>query len=1788
MVKIKSLAARLLSACLLMVSLIGGILAAETMNTIEVHAATATLSVGASVRYGNWSTHYFSVNGGSNNAYCVEPAKSTPSAGTYDAEEITDRQAMLTSAVFASLYAPGHLYGMKGSNGKDVNSLWVDNGCTSLEDIYITSHILISYYYSNLFAADGISTTWKQGLSQAEQQRIVSIAEQLQLYYMDGYGTIDQDGFHVYRIRNNSQDIIYWEYEPKGKAKLKKTNDNPALTEGNSCYSLAGATYTIYEDAGCTKAAGTLTTKEDGSTNEISLKAGTYYVLETKASKGYFRDPAFVRASEGGSGPKRITVTSGQTTEFTSKEPPGNDPVLLILQKGDASTGKPYAQGDAGLEGAEYTVRFYGDLNSGDHKNARPLRTWVFRTNAKGVINCTEEFKVGGDPLYRDRQGMIVFPLGTITFQETKAPEGYLINPEILVAQTTERGNGFSTINLPTESTRLAKETVIAGGLRIAKVDSELSEYFGSLNAAQGIAQGDATLNGVVFEIINKSKASVMVGGKETAPGGVCLEISTVFKNGMFMAETPDRALPYGTYRIREKSTSTGYLFGEIFDSSARGYSTEDGRPGYNFEIRNDGEWIDYTNNPVGNPPIRGGVTINKVDVEYWQDLKAASKAQGDATLEGTVFEIVNNSTSVVLVDGNLYNPGNVVMTLTSDANGFVSTSADALPYGTYTIREKTEPTGYLHDGHSGHNAGNRLEVQFQIREHGKIVDLTGTPIENPVIRGGIEIEKWDAEFDVSQKKQGDATLGGAVFAIINESINPVKVDGKYYNPGETVKEITTNEAGLASTDNHCLPYGTYRIIEIKAPEGYLNTVVDNYGVLERTFKIREEDEGRIINLTLEDERFEGEDFGPIKNEPIRGGVQIAKRDIETKLSEAIGGKDHTETELRGATLEGIEFSIWNISAKYPSYGNSILSPYSPDPETIREGEVEKREGTYTWNELINGMDAGFVTTISMTWNEEQEEYTAQTGPRDLPYGTYLLAETKANDSYILSDRSVWTFEVREDSVIVKDSIQRIGGIKDAITSESGNTITEIINGTPVKFERDASLTAYDRIRRNDIEFEKIADTISKRLHVAFAITNESTGETHVLVTNENGEAATHIDMGDYENTGDVRDVKFPPHTWETNGNDHLLTDYSEDNPIPTSELNTKAGIWFGLTEGITGDASDGTMAIVNDNLGALPFGLYTLRELRCEENVGYILQEFTFRVNANKSNPNELGTDLGTVTDDPTDTPPEEEPEPDPEIGTMARDKDSGTNVGIVSENSVIIDTVSFKNLVPGREYRLLGVIMDKETGEPLRLSVQDEEDDSDSEDAPVFDIGTPPLPPDDDSTIEGEGIVAPDGETNDNAEDVDSDESQEAEESDTNEESEPSNEGLITAEITFIPETADGTIEIEFPLDTRDLAWKSIVVFEKLFYGEDEIASHEDIEDEGQTVTFEGIPEIGTKAHDKESGTNLAKPSKTTTIIDVVSFRNLKIGAEYELVGIIMRKDTGESLLDKDGNPYQCKEKFTPDAHDGEMSISFDIDSSELAGKSIVVFEKLFLEEVEVAVHEDIEDEGQTVTFEKPGKPETPDEPEPEKPDKPKEPEPKKPVIGTKARDKESGTNIGVASGSAIIIDTVKYSGLEPGKEYKMVGVLMVKETKKPLTDKNGKNITAELIFTPEKESGEVELEFPLDASKLGGKSVVVFEKLFLKDTEIASHEDIDDADQTVTYEEPKEPEKPNEPEKPDKPDTPDKPTEPEKPNTPKTADSTIPVTLFIGLSFILGAALILIKSGVIGKIRKWRRNG
>ena len=573
--------------------------------------------------------------------------------------------------------------------------------------------------------------------------------------------------FKAYIGSSNSsayQSIAYWNLEPeivKGSLYIEKSSANCAISDGNNAYSVQGAVYGLYTDAGATNKIADLTIGADGRSNTVEVDAGTYYVKEITAPKGYALD----------TNSYPLTVTAGNTAVGRYTDMPISDPVALLIKKVDADTGNPVATGGGTLEGAEFTVKFY----AGDHPDnvdpatngATPTRTWVLRTDSDGYCDLSDAYKVSGDDFYRMSNGDVTLPLGVVTMQETKAPTGYTINPEVFVRKISANAGGLvQSFNPPT-----VQEKVIQGKVKVIKTDGETVTL----------------IQGAEFTIYNKADDSV---------------VTTLTTGRDGTAITGD--IPYGEYYMKETRAPEGYLkTDEVYDINI----TENAKI-YEFNIEN--------------KSVKGKVKVRKLD-----------KDMTKYSIPGVEFTIYDET-------------GAVADKIVTDSKG-VATSKD-LRYGKYTMRETKPAEGYH---------PNDTVYEINISENGKTYEFDVT---NTVVKGKIQIVKVDANNE-------ETPVANAEFDVIAENVPGV-------DKGTLVQHLKTDKNGFAVTDK--IRYGTYKLIETKAPEGFWLSTKEYF------VDIREE--GKVVV------RY-------ISNKPIEAKLRVIKTDGETRVA-----------------LKGVTFEIWDTA----------------------------------------------------------------------------------------------------------------------------------------------------------------------------------------------------------------------------------------------------------------------------------------------------------------------------------------------------------------------------------------------------------------------------------------------------------------------------------------------------------------------------------------------------------------------------------------------------------------------------------------------------------------------------------------------------------------------------------------------------------------------------------------------------------------------------------------------------------------------------------------------------------
>ena len=550
-----------------------------------------------------------------------------------------------------------------------------------------------------------------------------------------------------YIYTGEGQDIgQFWAKLNVGNAKVKKTSSNPTVTDGNANYSFEGATFGVYSDKSCNSQLATLTADGNGDTKEVEVKAGTVYIKELSAPKGYKLDSTV----------HSLNVEVGKTATLTVADTPKVTETLIDLFKIDMETGKSTPQGTASLVGAEFTWSYYDGYYNADNLPAKATHTWTTKTVAEkdrdGTIHyvsrLADSYKVSGDSFYT-QDGKNVLPLGTFTVTETKAPNGYLLDGAYMqagdkseqikglyVTQITEDGD----LAVLSGSNRFSvSDKVIRGGVKIQKRDLETGDTK---------PQGSATLKDTAFDIISLNDNSVLVEGKLYKKNEVVKTIRTDIEG---IASTSSDLLPYGKFRIVESEAPDGYL--------------TDGAKPIDFTITENGKIVDLTDeaHSIYNQIKRGDIEGVKIGAGTHKRLadvpfRITSKTTG----ENHVVVTDDNGQFSTSAEWASHKHNTNAGKTSEDGVWFGTSEPDdskgALPYDTYIIEELR----------SDSNKGFELIPPFEIvvSRNNLVIDL-GTLTD--------EYEKEISIHTTATSKDGEKTiLAGKEVTIVDT----VKLDG--------------------------------------------------------------------------------------------------------------------------------------------------------------------------------------------------------------------------------------------------------------------------------------------------------------------------------------------------------------------------------------------------------------------------------------------------------------------------------------------------------------------------------------------------------------------------------------------------------------------------------------------------------------------------------------------------------------------------------------------------------------------------------------------------------------------------------------------------------------------------------------------------------------------------------------------------------------------------------------------------------------------------------------------------
>ena len=722
-----------------------------------------------------------------------------------------------------------------------------------------------------------------------------------------------------------------------GYIDLLKKSANENMTNGNTCYTLEGAKYGIY--SGDTLV-GTLITDKNGYAKSDILPVGKYVVKETNASAGYDVDE----------GSYNVTVVKDQTVTANSNEKPKNDPIGIEIVKNDAETlGEP--QGDATLEDAEFTVKFYNKEYDKDNLPSKATRTWVLKTkkqaSGKYIAGLAKSFlKEGSDELYYDDENPCL-PLGTISIEETKAPKGYLLKGYKLTVTDTATGKVTSV----TDGKFVAKITKEYKGAKLQfgndanqmvvqeKVKKQKVTIFKS-GYRNGISEVVKGLQGASFTF--KLKSEVDHVGWDSAK---VYDVITTDENGW--AITKD--LPYGEYLVRETVTPKDFYTNPDFTVSI----TQD-----TSEIKKDEDKVKKV--ILNNRPAETQLKLVKKDHETGKNVSlnsASFKIVADEDiLEGGKVVYKKGQTITQKVGGKKYdtfttNSKNVVVVKTEYTNDDDDKGEVFLPLqffaGKYHLEEVKVPDGFIGLGKTQSFEMSGL-LDFSKDEDGDPIYTVTVIDEQP--KGSVHLTKTVDDLDTDTDLVDRSDLSKIQFVLKAKDDIYSPVDGSLMFAKD--EKITTENSGAVVNVGTEIGKGIYAL----SKDGQLDISNLPMGTGEAKYYFEEVKtlDGCVLDETKHAFTFKQKDF-TTKNYSKELNVENKTTHFNFNKTDVTGDKE----------VEGAQLTITDEK------GNVIDHWISTDMPHSIEGLVVGK--TYTLSETVSAKDYVKASDIRFTVKNSSE-----------------------------------------------------------------------------------------------------------------------------------------------------------------------------------------------------------------------------------------------------------------------------------------------------------------------------------------------------------------------------------------------------------------------------------------------------------------------------------------------------------------------------------------------------------------------------------------------------------------------------------------------------------------------------------------------------------------------------------------------------------------------------------------------------------------------------------------------
>ena len=1235
----------------------------------------------------------------------------------------------------------------------------------------------------------------------------------------------------------------------KGYLTLHKDSSNKTVTDANDCYSLAGAEYGVYTDSNCSNKVATLTTNESGNANTVSLNPGRYYVKETKAPKGYFTDSQVYTADVSGANRESSPV------KLSVGDKPLTDPLQMIVGKFDGQ--KTYngagnlPQGSATLAGAEFTVDYYDTFdydNYDDLKKAdiEPTRSWTFKTDEDGFATFTTKDFVSGDAFYYNEKNDPCIPRGTIVVRETKAPTGYLKSNAVSFQKIMD---GYYTDALKTYNAAEVPEQVYRSDFEFTKKAENGSEH----------------LAGVPFKV-----TSLTTGESH---------IAVTDENGYFSS-----ASSWNAHDSNTNANDWALTASDTIDSTKL-----DANAGFWFGNNSvlDGNGTTSTSDAVKADNKLGALPFDTYSVE---ELRCSAN-EGYALIDTTVT-VTRDAKTIDL--GTFDDPEPEIHTTAYDA----SDSDHYVGVGTVKISDKVEYShlvagktytviGELHDAATGdavtvNGQAITAEKTFTAEDSASSVtldyafdsyDLKGKTLvvyETLTDAKGAKLAEHRDKSDVSQQVTvltpklstsavGDADNSKSVTAEGDVTVTDYVrytglTAGQTYTLTGTLMDKSTKKAFMDADGTPVTATAEFTA-EAESGTATVTFTFDASGIKTGTKLVAFE--------TVATNGIEIADHKDIND--IDQTVTVKAPVIGTTAVDAADGDKTVTGEENVAVRDTVHYNNVTPGKTYKVTGTlyeKVLDKNGKVTKKVfkdKDGTPVTAEANFTAEDSYGNVDVTFYFDGS-----------------SLKEGTSLVAfeSLSHNDKEIASHADV--NDSGQTVIITKPKLSTtatdaLDGDKNLIGEDNATIVDTVhyMNVTPGKTYK-VSGTLYEKVTDKDgkvskkqlldadgnpvtAETEFVPDDTYGTVDVTFAFDASDLKAKDKVVAFEslslNGkELASHADIEDKSQT-----VTITKPTLSTTAVDGLDAD---KNLIGEGDVTIVDTVKYkNVTPGKTYKVSGTLYEKVTDKDGKVskkqlldadgnPVTAET--EFVPDDTYGTVDVTFAFDASDLKAKDKVVafeslslnGKELASHADieDKSQTVTITKPE----VGTTAKDGLDG-NKTVVSDTEVsVVDTVKYKNVTPGKTYKVSGTLYEKVT--------------------------------DKDGKVSKKQLLDADG-------------------------------NPVTAETEFVPEDTYGTVDITFTFDGSLLKDNTpVVAFESLSYKDKEIASHSDIEDEDQTVTMH-TSEIGTTATDKLDGDKTVIADAESTVTDKVEYDHVLTGKAYTMAGILMDAKTGLPVLTGEG---------------------------------------------------------------------------------------------------------------------------------------------------------------------------------------------------------------------------------------------------------------------------------------------